>query len=190
MDNYHTMKTRLNYCGGLTQQERMIADKKASLDYAIMHSYQGAQVYANGETALALINPNTVKQDYDDKIISIGKEHNYKVGTIFEWVHKDPNKNTKWLIYLQDLTELAYFKGNIRKCNYEIKWEVKNEQGEKTEQSTYVALTGPSEGQLNSATASGISIDSPNYTLHFYMPNNEATASYFDRYSKFYLLAG
>jgi hypothetical protein len=24
---------------------------------------------------------------------------------------------------LQDLTELAYFRGDIRKCSYEIKWE-------------------------------------------------------------------
>ena len=44
----------------------------------------------------ALINPNTVKQDYDDKTISIGYEYEYKPGTIFEWV----NTGTKWLIYL------------------------------------------------------------------------------------------
>jgi hypothetical protein len=43
-----------------------------------------------------LINPNAVKQDYDDKTISIDFSYGYSVGTIFEWV----NTNTKWLIYL------------------------------------------------------------------------------------------
>ena len=44
----------------------------------------------------ALINANKLKQDYDDKIISIGFEHNFKAGDVFEWVNTD----TKWLIYL------------------------------------------------------------------------------------------
>jgi hypothetical protein len=44
----------------------------------------------------ALINPNQVKQNYDDKTISIGYEFEYGCGTIFEWV----NTGTKWLIYL------------------------------------------------------------------------------------------
>lgn len=30
------------------------------------------------------------------------------------------NTGTKWIIYLQDLTELAYFKGEIRRCNYTV----------------------------------------------------------------------
>jgi hypothetical protein len=44
----------------------------------------------------ALINPNKLKQDYDDKIISIGFEHDFKPGDIFEWC----NTGTYWLIYL------------------------------------------------------------------------------------------
>ena len=49
-----------------------------------------------------------------DKIISIGFEHDFKTGDVFEWC----NTGTYWLIYLQDLTELAYFRGDIRKCSY------------------------------------------------------------------------
>ena len=181
MDNLDLMRERLRARGGTVQQARMIKDKKEALKRAIKYSYQGAQVQAVGKTepAIALINPNTVKQDYDDKIISIDFDYNYSVGTVFEWLNTD----TKWLIYLQDLTELAYFKGDIRKCNYEIKWE--NDEGNIC--TTYIALTGPSEKKIDSAIKEGVSIDSPNYSLHFYMPNNEETAKRFDRYNKFYL---
>lgn len=171
--------------GGNTQQARMIKDKRETLERVVKYSYQGAQVLAIGDTepAAALINPNTVKQDYDDKIISINFDYGYSVGTVFDWL----NTGTKWLIYLQDLTELAYFKGDIRKCNYEIKWEDKDDEGKTHKYTTYVALTGPSEKKIDSSIKEDISIDSPNYSLHFYMPNNEYTSKYFDRYSKFYL---
>ena len=181
MDNLYLMRERLRARGGTAQQDRMIKDKRETLERVVKYSYQGAQVLAVGDTepAAALINPNTVKQDYDDKIISIDFDYGYSVGTVFDWL----NTNTKWLIYLQDLTELAYFKGDIRKCSYEVKWESDN--GEIF--TTYIALTGPSEKKIDSAIKEGISIDSPNYTLHFYMPNNDETSKRFDRYTKFYL---
>ena len=181
MDNLDLMRERLRARGGIVQQARMIKDKKEALKRAIKYSYQGAQVQAIGkvEPAFALINPNTVKQDYDDKVISIDFDYDYSVGTVFEW----SNTGTKWLIYLQDLTELAYFKGDIRKCNYEVKW--KNNKGDDCV--TYIALTGPSEKKIDSAIKEGVSLDSPNYSLHFYMPHTEETAKRFDRYNKFYL---
>ena len=116
MTNLKLMRERLKLRGGLTQQERMIQDKRETLERVVKYSYQGAQVLAVGDTepALALINPNAVKQDYDDKVISIDFDYGYSVGTVFDWL----NTGTKWLIYLQDLTELAYFKGDIRKCNF------------------------------------------------------------------------
>ena len=71
------MRTRLENGGG-TQRQRMIKDKRRSLDRAIQYSYQGAQVRKIGESSIApaLINPNVVKQDYDEKILSIGYEYN------------------------------------------------------------------------------------------------------------------
>ena len=175
------MRARLNVYGGTSQQDRMIKDKRDSLNKAILYSYQGAKVQAiNSDiVAPALINPNQVKQDYDDKIISIGYEYNYTPGTIFDWV----NTGTKWLIYLQDLTELAYFKGDTRKCSHEIFWE--DQDG--TLRSTYVCLIGPQERSINSISKENISIDVPNYTLQIMMPKNEDTLEYFNRYSKFYL---
>lgn len=169
--------------GGVAQQERMIYDKRRSLDKAVLYSYQGAlvrNIYApeDEEPVRALINPNKNKMDYDDKILSVKYEYGLGVGDVFEWV----GTNTYWLIYLQDLTELAYFRGDIRRCSYEISW--KDEDGY---HSTLAAIRGPVETKINYIQKHQISIDEPNYSLHILMPRNEETLKYFRRYSKFYL---
>jgi hypothetical protein len=108
----------------------------------------------------------------------VGFEHDFKCGDVFEWV----GTNSHWLIYLQDLTELAYFRGDIRRCSYSITWEDEDGKHE-----TYVALRGPSENAIRSSTSHGLSIESPNYTLNLLIPKNAETLKYFDRYNKFYL---
>lgn len=181
MNNLHNMGIRLNYHGGIEQQDRMIKDKRWTLDHAVNYSYQGAKVrnLATRVTAKALINPNKVKQDYDDKVISIGFEHNFTTGTIFEWL----NTGTKWLIYLQDLTELAYFKGDIRRCNYTISWE----DGNDNIYTTYAAIRGPVETKIDSIQKSNINFDIPNHSLNILLPLTDNALKYFNRYSKFYL---
>ena len=173
---------RLNHQGGNLQQNRMIKDKRRSLDRALVYSYQGADVRKIDSTSddyvRALINPNKLKQDYDDKIISVGYEHNFECGDIFEW----KGTETYWLIYLQDLTELAYFRGDIRKCSHQINWEDENGK-----HSTYAAIRGPVETKINYIQKHGISIDTPNYSLNILLPKTADTLSYFQRYNKFYL---
>ena len=180
-NSFNLMQARLNLRGGAAQQDRMIKDKRETLDRVLLYSYQGAKVRKLDSESVerALINPNSVKQDYDDKTISIGYEYDYKPGTVFEWV----NTGTKWLIYLQDLTELAYFKGDIRKCSYEIKW--RNENG--NEFSTFAAVRGPVETKIDSININKSNMDIPNYTLHLLLPANKEVLEYFKRYSKFYL---
>ena len=178
--------------GNRTQQERMIRDKRRSLDKALLYSYQGAFVKkvrdlddaplpeGNQPPVRALINPDKVKQDYDDKIISIGFEHEFKPGDVFEWV----NTNSYWLIYLQDKTELAYFRGEIRRCKYTINY--KDNDG--NEHTTYAAIRGPVETKINYIQKSGISLDRPNFSLNILLPASQSNLDYFNRYSKFYLL--
>ncbi len=181
MNSLDLMRARLNLRGGVAQQDRMIKDKRETLDDVVWYSYQGADVRKlDSETVeRALINPHTVKQDYDDKIISIGYEYGYKPGTVFEWVRT----GTKWLIYLQDLTELAYFKGDIRKCSYELAWQ--DEEGSR--HSTYAAVVGPNESGIDSSIKNNTSFDTPNHTLKLMLPASKAVLSYFKRYSKFYI---
>ena len=183
---------RLQSSGGFPQQNRMIRDKRHSLDKAVLYSYQAALVkkfipdytptmegVREALPVRALINPNKLKMDYDDKIISIGFEHGFKAGDVFEWC----NTGTYWLIYLQDLTELAYFRGDIRKCSYEISWLDEEEQ----EKKTYIALRGPVETKIDYIQKHGISVDNPNYSLNILIPKNKDTLKQFKRYKKFYL---
>ncbi len=187
IEGVNEMSKQLNYHGGYFQQNRQIRDKQKSLQKALLHSYQGAfvkKLFAESDKAheseivRALINPNKLKQDYDDKIISIGFEHEFHTGDIFEWV----DTNTYWLIYLQETTEAAYFRGDIRKCRYQISWKDGNEI-----KSTYAAVRGPVETKINYIQKHGVSIDTPNYSLSILMPLNEDTLKQFKRYSKFYL---
>lgn len=188
------MSAILNQHGGYPQQDRMIRDKKRTLDKAVLYSYQGAfvkKIY-NADSAnidlqfnpeqppvRALINPDKLKQNYDDKIISIGFEHNFQSGDVFEWC----NTNSYWLVYLQDLDELAYFRGEIRRCRNQIEWL--DEDGNK--HSTYAAVRGPVETKIDYIQKHGISVDNPNFSLSILMPLNDATKKQFRRYSKFYL---
>ena len=175
--------TRFRQAGGNLQQERMIKDKRRSLDHAIWYSYQGAKVLktdaADRTPVRALINPNKLKMDYDDKIISVGYEYNFAPGTVFEWI----GTGTYWIVQLQDLTELAYFRGDIRRCRYEIAWEDENGKHK-----TYAAVRGPVETKINYIQKHGISIDTPNHSLNILMPKTESAVNYFKRYQKFYLL--
>ena len=167
--------------GGFPQQERMIQDKRRSLDRATLYSYQAARIrnIKGDKIVRALIVPDKTKFDYDDKIVSVRFEHGFQPGDVFEW----SRTNSYWLITLQDLNELAYFKGEIRRCDYQINWL--DENGE--EQSSFAAIRGPVETKINFIQKHGISIDEPNHTLHILLPRNEKTMKQFQRYKKFYL---
>ena len=178
----NSLSSRLQVAGGTMQEDRMIEDKRKTLLRALKYSYQRAYIknieWEENKSVRALINPNKLKQDYDDKILSVEYDHGFEPGDVFEW----KNTGTYWLIYLQDLTELAYFRGDIRKCSYTIDWE--DEEGR---HSTYAAVRGPVETKINFIQKHGISVDEPNHSLNILMPKNEETLKYFQRYSKFYL---
>lgn len=171
----------LKHFGGFPQQNRMINDKYRSFLKALDYSYQAAFITPVGEdkSYKALINPNKLKQDYDDKIVSVDYKANLKPGSVFKW----EQTQTYWLIYLQELTELAYFRGDIRKCSYTVEW--KDEKGEK--HSSYLAVRGPVETKVKTIQKHQDSIDYPNHSLHILMPKTEESVAYFTRYAKFYL---
>lgn len=191
LNSVNLMAARLDMHGGEPQEDRMIKDKRRSFDKACLYSYQGAFIKKNPFDSFdedidqprirALINPNKLKQDYDDKIVSVGFENDFHTGDVFNWC----NTNTYWLIYLQDLTELAYFRGDIRRCNYTLEWE---QDGQRHK--TYCAVRGPVETKINYIQKHTISIDIPNHSVNIMMPSNEYTLKYFKRYTKFYLQDG
>ena len=198
MNNLEMMRKRLEWQGGVHQEDRMVKDKQRSLHKALLYSYQAvsvalAQSYetplgvdpASGKViplegikeVRALINPDKLKQDYDDKILSLDYEYGYEPGDVFEW----KKTGTHWLIYTQEITEDAYFRGEIRRCRYTIKF--KDQDGNWC--ATWAAVRGPVETQINSIQKNQERIDTPNLSLNILMPRNDATLHAFDRYSEF-----
>ena len=116
LENLKLARLRHERSFNYRQQERMIHDKHKSFEKALLYSYQAGLVRADRMGAKwvpALINPDKVKFDYDEKIISIDYAHQFTCGTTFEW---PKDSGTHWIILKQELTELAYFRGNIRRC--------------------------------------------------------------------------
>ena len=193
MSNFEMMRKRLEWQGGIEQEDRMIKDKWRTLLRVLKYSYQACDIaLAQAQQEIldeglepeypivrALINPDKNKQDYDDKILSVDYIHQFKPGDVFEW----KNTGTHWIIYLQQLTEDAYFRGEIRRCRYKIKF--KDEDGNICY--TYAAIRGPVETQIDSIQKNQERIDKPNLSLNILMPRNEVTIKAFDRYKEFIL---
>ena len=135
MSGIEDLSTRLNYRGGKDQVPRMNEDKLNALKKALVRSYQSATaVLADGREFRCLINPDKLKNVYDDKIISIpfkdvclnapmqGKTSDgqdiigMKPGDVFTW----KETGTDWLVFLQKLEETAYFRAEIRRCKYTV----------------------------------------------------------------------
>lgn len=129
----------------------------------------------------ALINPDKLKQDYDDKILSIPYECGISNGDIIRWAGTD----SYWIVYLSELTEDSYFRSSLRRCRYQISW--KDETG--AIQTTWAAIRGPVETKINTISKGGLVLDTPNLTLNILLPRNEHTLKMFQRYSRF-LFAG
>lgn len=189
MNNLDLMRKRLQFQGGTNQEARLIQDKYNTFLRTLQYSYQGVDLRIcqkyydcapfDGETYRALINPNKLKQDYDDKVVSVANEVGLAAGDVFEW----KNTQSYWLVYLEALTEDAYFRGDIRRCKHKIKFKDTNG----IVQSTWAAIRGPVETAIESIQKNQVRINTPNWSLNILMPKNEQTLAAFDRYSEFLL---
>lgn len=177
------MKTRINYYGGAVPQDRMIQGKWKSMLAATRNSYQSAKFlkYPDDENfAIGLFNPVTNNMDSDTKLISVGFDSGYKVGDIFLW----DNTKTYWICYNQDLTELAYFRGKCRRCDYKVKWV----DGDRKLRETYLSVVGPNQPDFRTYNPGyGLSIDTPTANLVVLTSNNEQNKKYFNQNQKFLL---
>ena len=190
MSALENMKTRLDYNGGIAQIARMNADKLRSLKRAMTASYQAATaILADGREFKCLINPDKIKNTYDNKILSIPFEDvclnaskkgttsqgivpiNLKAGDVFTW----KENGSQWLVYLQRLEETAYFRSEIRKCNKTIEIN-----GNKYP----VYVRGPEQLTIDWQKGNLEVFNKENYTLLMYITKNEETLDYFHRFTK------
>ena len=132
MSSLDNLKTRLKFNGGGSQEQRMDLDKLRSLKKALLYSYQAqTAILKDNREFKCLINHDKLKEDYDDKIISIPyediclnatkgdkkiQEIGMKVGDIFTW----KETNTQWIVIQEILEENAYFRGTIRRAEDEV----------------------------------------------------------------------
>lgn len=163
------------------QKTRMQLDKKRAFRKALMYSYQSGWIKRDGDDAQwvrALINPDRVKFDYDEKILSVDWEDDFHCGDTFEW---PKDSGAHWIILKQEITELAYFRANIRRCH--LLTAVDPETNEVFSQ--WCAIRGPVETKINTIQKAGVAADVPNLTLDIYMIDNEQNRRTFDRYENF-----
>ena len=162
------MFTRIQYAGGV-MDNRVDKSKLHSMQMALQNSYQAEWITLNDNKYRCLINPDKLKEDYDQKVISIEHSAGIKEGDVFYWDRTD----THWLVYLQQHSESAYFRAQIRRCNYEI--EVNNHK-------YWVYLRGPVETALVWRQKHNIEFNDLNYSLLIYVTKNEETLDFFKRF--------
>ena len=168
------LRSRLMAQGG-SQEGRMRVQKEKSLLMALKFSEQAETVVKqDGETHRVILNKNKQKMDYNDKNVSALFSAGFKVGDIFHWVEEDSD----WIIYLKEGQD-AYFTGICRAAAHTLKW--KDDFGVLHVEK--VSVRGPVETKIVSEAKSGISFDSPNYTLYTLIQANEKTLK-LKRYSK------
>ena len=189
MSGLENHKTRLLYHGG-KGEDRIIKGKLDSLRKALLYSYQAETLVINEEKEFrCLINPDNLKPDYDNKILSIpyedvclnsprigtttqGREKiDIKPGDVVKWKETD----SYWLIYLQYIEENAYFRADMRRCT-----EYVEINGNKY----WIYLQGPEETTIQWNQKANVSWNDMNYSLFAYITKNEETLDYFHRFTK------
>lgn len=202
MSGLSNMKARIGYRGGEKQQDRMVADKLHSLRNALVNSYQAATVVVRNRKDeegkviprefRALINPNKLTMDLDDKVISIPFEDiclnaprvgtttegmvstDVKIGDIIEW--KQPRQSTFWIIYDQYLQELAYFRGQMRQCE-QTPLDIDGVPH-------YYYLKGPDEKGISWQKSKHFFVNNLNYSVEMYISKTQEAKQLFQRFAK------
>ena len=197
MSGLENMRKRVEYYGGQRQIERMNEDKLRSLKKALLYSYQSATaILADGREFRCLINPDQIKNQYDNKYISIPFEDiclnereldpsivkpkktseglqviGMKPGDVFTW----KENGTDWLVYLRRLEETAYFRAEIRRCKYTV-------DVDGTEYKCYAAR--PLVNEIDWRNQQDKAWNDIDYALEMYITKDEKTEAFFHRFTK------
>ena len=189
MTGLENMSTRLNYAGGAPQIKRMNEDKLKSLKKALLYSYQSATaILSDGREFRCLINPDQLKNEYDNKIISIPFEDiclnqprvgkttegiqpiGLKPGDVITW----KETSTDWLVYLQYFEETAYFRAELRRCKYTV-------DVDGVEYKCYAAR--PSVNEIDWRVQQKNIWNDIDYNLKMYITKDEKTEAFFHRFT-------
>lgn len=165
MGGLDLMRKRMYFDGGETADGRNIRGKYLSFKSALENSYQGEWIIFNDRRYRCLINPSKLTEEYDQKEISIDFEVGLQNGDVFYW----ERTNSYWIVYLQKIEEEAYFRAQIRRCDYQINdW--------------WVYLRGPVETAMVWNQKHQIEINEMNFSILLYVAKTEETIEFFSRF--------
>ena len=190
------MQKRLQYGGGAQQQSRMIEDKLKSLKKALLYSYQAGTMIihdaeGNSLEFRCLMNPDKITFDADKKMLSVPFKdvclNLPRVGKMSEGIIDVPiacgdtfiwkETQTRWLVVLQYLEELAYFRADVRKCFPHPLYINDNPY--------WFASVGQNELTIDWHEKRNREIwNDLNFTRTLYLKRNEETLDYFKRFKK------
>lgn len=166
-----TLKTRVNYLGG-DSLNRIKQQKLKSFYAALKNDYNSRLIITPlGESFQALINDDNTKPDYDKRYISVDYAAQLSPGDVVECI----DDNTHWMIYLQDLVEIAYFKSEIIRCRYQL--TIDNTD-------YWIYFQGPTETAIRWNLKNSINWNDLNFSGTVYIKKDELTQDYFNRFTK------
>ena len=205
MDSLNNLQKRLQYAGGKPQQSRMIQDKLRSLKRALLYSYQAGTMiidnpnYEENSTDRikklpklefrCLMNPDKLTFDSDKKMVSVPFEdivlnaemagkaseglvpNPVKCGEVFTWKETD----TRWLVTLRYLEELAYFRADVQKC-YPFPLDIDGKE-------YWFANIGENQETLQWYKKRYDELNKLNFTRMIYIKRDENTLNYFKRFA-------
>lgn len=162
----------MRHAGG-DSQGRLIKQKLESFRSALETNYNARVIKTeNGKSCKALINKKAVTADYDKETISVEFSAGLQPGDTFCTV----DNGEHFIVYLQDLVEIAYFKSEILRCRYTI--DINGCE-------YWVYFKGPTQNSITWNLKSGVDVNDLNMTGSIFIKNDPTTKEYFKRFTKF-----
>ena len=166
-----TLKTRVNYLGG-DNLNRIKYQKLRSFYAALRNDYNSRTILTPlGEEFQALINDDNTKSDYDKRYVSVDFAAELNPGDVFECI----DDNTHWMIYLQDLVEIAYLKAEIIRCRYQLTID---------DTDYWIYFQGPTETTVRWNFKRDLNWNDLNLSGTVYIKKTEQTQDYFNRFTR------
>ena len=166
-----TLQTRIDYLGG-NNLDRIKQQKLKSFYAALQNDYNSRSILTPlGEEFQVLINDDNTKSDYDKRFVSVDFSAELEPGDVFECL----DDNTHWMIYLQDLVEIAYFKSEIIRCRYQITID---------DVDYWIYFQGPTETTVRWNFKRNLNWNDLNFSGTVYIKKDERTQKFFNRFTK------
>lgn len=168
-----TLSARIDYLGG-DQLSRINKQKLQSFRAALKNDYNSRLIKTDKHASVPCIIKNNaygLKADYDKKYISVEFSAGLEAGDVFQCL----DDNSRWMIYLPILTETAYLRSEIIRCDHSL-----NINGKEY----FVYFQGPVETDIRWFIKNGINANELNKSGTVYIKKDDNTLSFFHRFAK------